>query len=48
MARNNELKETDIKNCKYYYFGNVISVNDVNLNHILLDKKSHENCIHCI
>ena len=29
MTDNNKLKETDIKNCVYYYFKNMVNINDL-------------------
>ena len=29
MTDNNELKETEIKNCVYYYFKNMVNINDL-------------------
>ena len=39
MAKNNELKEIDIKNCKSFYFDNNININDFNPKNINVDKK---------
>ena len=39
MARNNELK----KNWYQNYFHGIININDLDLNNILIDKKSYEN-----
>ena len=39
MESNNKLKEIDIKKkkkCEYYYFDNIISINDLDLDNILL------------
>ena len=46
MTKNNVLKETGIKNCTCY-FNDIISINDVDLNNILLDQKSYENILTC-
>lgn len=37
MENNNELKEIDMKNRTYYYFDNIININDLDTDHILLD-----------
>ena len=37
MENNNELKEIDMKNRTYYYFDNIININDLDADHILLD-----------
>ena len=29
MTDNNELKETEIQNCVYYYFKNMVNINDL-------------------
>ena len=34
----NELKKIDIKNCAYFYFGNIINGADINISLLLLDK----------
>ena len=39
-ARNDELKETDIKNGTCYYFDVIIDINDTDLETILLERKS--------
>lgn len=39
-ARNDELKETDIKNGTCYYFDVIIDINDTDLETILLEGKS--------
>ena len=36
MDSNDKLKETDIKNCMYYYFDDIIKLEDCNL-YILID-----------
>ena len=40
---NNELKENCIKNCKCYYFDDIIKIED--FNNILLDEKSCKNIL---
>ena len=45
MKRNNELKEIVTKNCTFYYFDDIINVNDLDLDNILLDEKSNENIL---
>ena len=45
MESNNELKETDVKKCTCYYFGDIINISDFHLNNILLDEKSYENIL---
>ena len=42
MESENELKETDIKNCTCYYFANIVKAIDINFNYILLDEKLHK------
>ena len=37
---NNILEETNIKTCTCYYFGDIININDLDLNSILRDEKS--------
>lgn len=45
VARNYELKEIDVKNCRCCYFDGMININDLNLANILLEKKSYENIL---
>ena len=46
MESNDELKETDVKNCTCYYFHDVIKTEDFNFdNNILLNEKSNENIL---
>ena len=42
MDSNDELKETVIKNRTYYYFDDIIKIEDFNLDNILIDEKSYE------
>ena len=42
---NKKFKEIDIKNHTYYYFHEVININDIDLDNILLDEKSYENIL---
>ena len=37
MIRNNELKETDVKNCLHYSFDDMININDFNPKNIKVD-----------
>ena len=39
MKGKQELKKNDIKNCKCYYFDDIISDRDINFNNISFDKK---------
>ena len=43
MESNDELKETDMKNCTCYYFDDIMTVGDFNFDNILLGGKLHEN-----
>ena len=43
MEIDNELKETDFKNCTCYCFDDIININDLDLDIILLDEKSYKN-----
>ena len=46
MESNDELKETDVKNCTCYYFHDVIKTEDFDFDkNILLDEKSYENIL---
>lgn len=40
MARNNEFKEIQIINCTYYYFDDMVNINDFNSKDIKVDRKS--------
>ena len=42
MRSNDKLKETDLKNCTYYYFHDIISINDLDVDNILIDEKSYK------
>ena len=42
---NNELKRVRIKNCKCYYFDDIIKLEDFDIDNILIDEKSHENIL---
>ena len=43
MDSNNELKGIDIKNGTCYYFDGIIKTEELDLDNILIDKKSREN-----
>ena len=43
MECNNELKEIDIENRMYYHFGDIILINDLDLDNISLDEKTLKN-----
>ena len=43
MERKDKLKETDIKNCRCYYFDDIIDDVDIYFSDILLDEKLSEN-----
>ena len=45
--KNNELKKFAIKNCTSYYFGDLIKLEDFDLNDILIDEKSDEKNLIC-
>ena len=36
---NNEFKKVRIKNCTYYYFDDIIKLEDFHLDNILMDEK---------
>ena len=42
---NNELKKVSIRNCRCYYFGDIIKLEDFDLDNILIDEKSLENIL---
>ena len=39
------IKKVRIKNCRCYYFDNIIKLEDVDFDNILVDEKSHENIL---
>ena len=43
MIKNNKLKEINLKNHTRYYFGDMISMND--LDNMLLNKKTRKNIL---
>ena len=45
MESNEELKETDVKNCMCYYFNDIMKARDIFSENILLDKKVYENIL---
>ena len=45
MESYDELKEIDIKNCTYYYFDDIIKIEDFDFDNILLDEKSYKNIL---
>ena len=45
MISNDRLKEIDIKNRTYYYFDDIIKIEDFNLDNILRDEKLYENIL---
>ena len=48
METSNELKEFDIKNRSCYYFDHIININYLELDNVLVDKKSCNNLLYCI
>ena len=40
MGSNNALKEIDIKNYKCHYFDDIINIEDIDLDNVLIDRKS--------
>ena len=45
MDSNVELKEIDIKNCRCYYFNDIIKMEGFNLDNILVGENSCENIL---
>ena len=45
MKMNDKLKEIVTKNRTFYYFDDIMNVNDLNLDNISLGKKSNENIL---
>ena len=45
MENKNDFKKTNIKNCTFYRFGDIMKVENINVHNILLDEKSYENIL---
>ena len=45
MESNDKLKEIDIKIRRWYYFDDIIKIEDFDLDNILIDEKSYENIL---
>ena len=45
MERKDKLKEIYLKNRTCYYFGDIIKIEDFDLDNILIDEKSHEHIL---
>ena len=43
MGNKKEYKKMNIRNCTFYYFDDIMEVEDINVDRILLGKKSYEN-----
>ena len=43
MEKANELEKFVIKNCRCYYFDDIIKTEDFDIDNILLDEKLYEN-----
>ena len=41
----NKVKDINIKICTYYFFADVININNFNLNNIKIDKRSYQNIL---
>ena len=41
----NKFKDTNMKNCTYYFFNDIINIKDFNPNNIKKDKKSNKNIL---
>ena len=41
----NSTRETDIKNCSYYFVDDIISMNNLDSNKTKIDKKSYKNIL---
>ena len=41
----NKVKDIDITNCTYYFFNDIININNFDPNNIKLDKKSYKNIL---
>ena len=45
MGNNNKFKETDTKNRTFYYFNDIIKIEDFDLDNISIDEKLYENIL---
>ena len=43
MEINNEFKEINIKNRTFYYFDDILEIENVNLGNVSIDEKLYEN-----
>ena len=43
----NEIKEINIKNCIYYYFDDLVNVNNLRLKNIIIDEKFINDSVIC-
>ena len=41
----NKIKDTDIKNCTYYFFNDIIDIENFNPNNTKIDEKSYKNIL---
>ena len=47
MVSNDKLKEIELNNRTYYYFHDIIKIEDFDLDNILIDEKSYKNILVC-
>ena len=45
MVINDKLKEIELSNRTYYYFHDIIKIEDFDLDNILIDEKSYKNIL---
>ena len=45
MKISNKVKEIDIKTCTYYFFNDVINMENFHPNYIKIDEKSYKNMV---
>ena len=45
MEKNDELKETDTKNCTYFHFTDIIKIDNFDFDNVLLDEKAYEDIL---
>ena len=45
MKSKNEFKKVNVKNCAFYYFDDIMEIEDINVDNILLDEKSYKNIL---
>ena len=45
MKISNKVKDLDIKSCTYYFFNNIVNIENFNTNNVKIDEKSLKNTL---